>query len=68
MGLHLAALFFPILVSTLFVFSSEFQQIGSNQLLVNDLDAAKLRISQLGEVSLFLLKMVFGFKPQIISL
>ncbi|CAA7015764.1 unnamed protein product [Microthlaspi erraticum] len=47
MGLHLAALLFPILIAPLFVFSSEIQQIGSNHHLVNDLDSAKLRISQL---------------------
>lgn len=49
MGLHLAALFLPIFISPLFVFSSEINQIGSNQHLVNDLEAAKLRISQLGK-------------------
>ncbi|CAH2034178.1 unnamed protein product [Thlaspi arvense] len=50
MWLHLAALFLLIIVSPLFVFSSEIQQVGSNQHLVNDLDAAKLRISQLETV------------------
>ncbi|CAE5958734.1 unnamed protein product [Arabidopsis arenosa] len=48
MGMHLAALFF--IISPLCVFSSEVQLIGSNQNLVNDLDAAKLRISQLEAV------------------
>ncbi|ESQ34009.1 hypothetical protein EUTSA_v10008438mg [Eutrema salsugineum] len=48
--MHLAVLFLTILVSPLFVFSSEIQQIGSNQHLVNDLDAAKLRISKLEAV------------------
>jgi len=49
MGLHLAALFF--IISPLFVFSSQVQQqIGSNQNLINDLDSAKLRISQLEAV------------------
>ncbi|KAG7598548.1 hypothetical protein ISN44_As06g027800 [Arabidopsis suecica] len=48
MGMHFAALFF--IISPLCVFSSEVQLIGSNQNLVNDLDAAKLRISQLEAV------------------
>ncbi|CAL9216558.1 unnamed protein product [Arabidopsis halleri] len=48
MGMHLAALFF--IISPLVVFSSEVQLIGSTQNLVNDLDAAKLRISQLEAV------------------
>lgn len=43
--MHLAVLFLAIIVSPLFVFSSQIEQIGSNQ---NDPDAAKLRISQLG--------------------
>ncbi|XP_010460637.1 PREDICTED: uncharacterized protein LOC104741453 [Camelina sativa] len=49
MGMHLAALFLAIIVSPLCVFSSEIQEIGYNQNLVNndDLEAAKLRISQL---------------------
>ncbi|XP_010499371.1 PREDICTED: uncharacterized protein LOC104776904 isoform X2 [Camelina sativa] len=47
MGMHLAALFLAIIVSPLCVFSSEIQPIGADQNLVNDLDAAKLRISQL---------------------
>ncbi|VVA92885.1 unnamed protein product [Arabis nemorensis] len=48
MGLHLAALFLSIFISPLFVFSSEITK--SNQHLVNDLEAAKLRISQLEAV------------------
>ncbi|CAH8292470.1 unnamed protein product [Eruca vesicaria subsp. sativa] len=47
MALHLAALFLAIIVSPLFVFSTENKQIGSDQHLLNDPDAAKLRISQL---------------------
>ncbi|KAL0695603.1 hypothetical protein Bca4012_062783 [Brassica carinata] len=50
MMVHLAALFLAIIVSPLFVFSSENQQIGSDQHLLNDPDAAKLRISQLEAV------------------
>ncbi|KAL1208422.1 hypothetical protein V5N11_029651 [Cardamine amara subsp. amara] len=50
MRMHLAALFLLIIISPLFVFSSESQRIDSNQQLVNDLDAAKLRISQLEAV------------------
>ncbi|KFK44715.1 hypothetical protein AALP_AA1G293400 [Arabis alpina] len=50
MGLHMAALFLSIFISPLFVFSSETKQIVSNQYLINDLDAAKLRISQLETV------------------
>uniref|UniRef100_A0A1J3JER9 Uncharacterized protein n=1 Tax=Noccaea caerulescens TaxID=107243 RepID=A0A1J3JER9_NOCCA len=50
MGLHLAALLFPILIAPLFVFSTEIQQIGANHHSVNDLEAAKLRISQLEAV------------------
>lgn len=52
---HLAALFLAIIVvSPLFVLSSENQRIGSNQQhLLNDPDAAaKLRISQLGTLKL----------------
>lgn len=47
MNMHLAALFLAIIVSPLFVFSSQIEQIVSNQ---NDPDAAKLRISQLEAV------------------
>ncbi|XP_010478216.1 PREDICTED: uncharacterized protein LOC104757187 [Camelina sativa] len=50
MWMHLAPLFLAIFVSPLCVFSSEIQEIGSNQNLVNDLDAAKLIISQLEAV------------------
>ncbi|KAG2269774.1 hypothetical protein Bca52824_064329 [Brassica carinata] len=49
MIMHLAVLFLAIIVSPLFVFSSQIEQIGSNQ---NDPDAAKLRISQLEEAVL----------------
>ncbi|CAN7093937.1 unnamed protein product [Brassica rapa subsp. narinosa] len=47
MNMHLAALFLAIIVSPLFVLSSQIEQIVSNQ---NDPDAAKLRISQLEAV------------------
>lgn len=50
MELHLAALFLATIVSPLFVFSSEIQQMGSNHHLLSDPDAAKLRISQLEAV------------------
>ncbi|EOA38407.1 hypothetical protein CARUB_v10009976mg [Capsella rubella] len=60
MGLHLAALFLAIIVSPLCVYSSEIQKISSNQNLVNDLDAAKLRISQLEAVLEATIKKVDG--------
>ncbi|KAF8096573.1 hypothetical protein N665_0306s0028 [Sinapis alba] len=50
MALHLAALLLSTILSPVFVFSSEIQQMGSNQHLFNDPDAAKLRLSQLESV------------------
>ena len=56
--MHLAVLFLAIIVSPLFVFSSQIEQIGSNQ---NDPDAAKLRISQLGTQTTYSLFFFFFF-------
>nr|VDD43911.1 unnamed protein product [Brassica oleracea] len=58
MIMHLAVLFLAIIVSPLFVFSSQIEQIGSNQ---NDPDAAKLRISQLGTQTTYSLLFFFFF-------
>ncbi|KAJ0257953.1 Uncharacterized protein HA466_0087340 [Hirschfeldia incana] len=50
MVVHSAALFLAVIVSPLFVLSTEIHRIGSDHNLLNDPDAAKLRISQLESV------------------